>query len=76
MGREDNRTGHIEADHTIRDAKLRAYDKQTGAQVAEFDLPANATGSPMTYFANGKQFIVIAIGGSNIPAELVAFSLP
>ena len=76
MGVENFSTGHIEADHTIRDAKLRAYHKQTGAEVAEFDLPANATGSPMTYFANGKQFIVVAIGGSNLPAELVAFSLP
>ena len=76
VGVENFSTGHIEADHTIRDAKLRAYHKQTGAEVAEFDLPANATGSPMTYFANGKQFIVVAIGGSNLPAELVAFSLP
>lgn len=76
VGAENTSTGHIEAEHTIRDAKLRAYDKQTGAEVSEFDLPANATGSPMTYFARGKQFIVVAIGGSNLPAELVAFSLP
>jgi quinoprotein glucose dehydrogenase len=67
---------HIEADHTVRDSKLRAYDKQTGTELASFDLPSNATGSPMTYFANGKQIIVVAIGGSNLPAELVAFSLP
>ena len=62
MGAEQLNSGRLEADPTIRDAKLRAYDKQTGADLAEFDLPANATGSPMTYFANGKQVIVVAIG--------------
>ena len=76
VGAERSRDGHVEADHTIRDAKLRAYDKKTGADVAEFELPSNATGSPMTYAANGKQFIVVAVGGSNLPAELVAFALP
>ncbi len=75
VGPERFRDGHIEAEHIIRDAKLRVYDKQSGADVAEFDLPANATGSPMSYAANGKQFIVVAVGGSNLPAELVAFSL-
>lgn len=76
VGAERSVAGHLEADHTIRDAKLRAYDKTTGAELAAFDLPANATGSPMTYLANGKQFIVVAIGGSNLPAALVAFALP
>ena len=66
----------IEADHTIREAKLRAYDKETGTIVAEFDLPSNATGSPMTYSVGGKQYVVVAVGGSNLPAELVAFALP
>lgn len=75
VGEERNVMGHLEADHTVRDAKLRAYDKKTGAELAAFDLPANATGSPMTYSAGGKQFVVVAIGGSNLPAELVAFSL-
>jgi quinoprotein glucose dehydrogenase len=44
--------------------------------LAEIDLPANTHGSPMTYLAGGKQFIVIPVGGANIPAELVALSLP
>jgi len=30
----------------------------------------------MTYLAAGKQFIVLPVGGGNIPAELVALSLP
>lgn len=75
VGPESFTTGHLQADHTVRDAKLRVYDKRTGADLAEFILPANATGSPMTYVTNGMQFIVIATGGSNLPAELVAFSL-
>jgi len=75
VGPESYPNAHIEADHTIRDAKLRVYDKTTGTDVAEFELPANATGSPMSYAAGGKQFIVVAVGGSNLPAELVAFSL-
>ena len=29
----------------------------------------------MTYMLNGKQYIVVAIGGTNFPGELVAFRL-
>jgi len=58
------------------DSKLRAFDKATGALIAEIDLPANVQGAPMTYLADGKQFIVVPVGGANLPAELVALSLP
>ncbi|HUQ90213.1 MAG TPA: pyrroloquinoline quinone-dependent dehydrogenase [Bryobacteraceae bacterium] len=74
--RERTVDGHIEADHGTRDPKLRAYDKATGQLVSEVPMPANATGSPLTYLANGKQYIVIAAGGSNLPAELIAFTVP
>jgi hypothetical protein len=30
----------------------------------------------MTYMARGKQYIVVPVGGANLPAELVALSLP
>ena len=53
-----------------------AYDKATGAVVHELQLPANTCGNPMTYMANGKQFIVVAVGAQNFPGELVALSLP
>jgi quinoprotein glucose dehydrogenase len=56
-------------------AAFRAIDKKTGAVVHEMKLPANQTGGPMTYLLNGRQFIVIAIGGRE-GAELVALSLP
>jgi quinoprotein glucose dehydrogenase len=53
-----------------------AYDKMTGAVVHELQLPANTCGNPMTYMVNGKQYIVVAVGAQNFPAELVALSLP
>jgi quinoprotein glucose dehydrogenase len=63
-------------DFEIHDPKLCAYDKATGKLVAEEALPRNATGAPMTYMLNGKQFIVVPTGGSNLPAELIALCLP
>jgi quinoprotein glucose dehydrogenase len=39
-------------------------------------MPAPQTGCPMTYMLGGKQYIVLAIGGPNYPAELIAFKLP
>ena len=39
-------------------------------------LEAGATGVPMTYLHNGKQHIVLAIGGQNHPVEFVALGLP
>jgi quinoprotein glucose dehydrogenase len=44
--------------------------------VGEIALPANANGAPMTYMAGGRQYIVMAVGGANLPAELVALRLP
>ena len=60
----------------VRDATLCAYDKATGKLVGEVVLPRNATGAPMTYLRDGKQFIVVPTGGANLPAELVVLSLP
>ena len=60
----------------VHDPKLVAYDKTTGKVVGEAMLPRNATGAPMTYMLNGKQFIVVPTGGANLPAELIALSLP
>ena len=57
-------------------AMLRAYDKDTGDERGAVYLPAAQTGSPMTYMAGGRQFIVVAVGGSGDPGELVAFTLP
>ncbi len=56
--------------------KIRAYDKATGQAVWETALEAGSTGTFMTYLHQGKQYVVIAIGGFQHPAEIVAFSLP
>jgi quinoprotein glucose dehydrogenase len=56
--------------------KLRALDKATGATIWETDMGAGATGAPMTYLHGGKQYLVLAIGGREHPAELVAYSVP
>jgi quinoprotein glucose dehydrogenase len=59
-----------------RGALLRAYDKSTGKDAGAVFMPAQQTGSPMTYLLNGKQYIIVAIGGGNYPGELLAFRLP
>jgi quinoprotein glucose dehydrogenase len=56
--------------------KFRAYDKANGAVVWETEFPAGVTGAPMTYMHNGKQYIVVAIGSADHPAEFVALALP
>lgn len=57
------------------DPSLQVFDPQTGALLAEVPLPGNATGAPMTYLVEGKQYLVVPIGGASQPAELVALSL-
>jgi len=56
--------------------KLRAFDKATGAVVWDMALPAGTTGAPMTYMFEGKQYVLVAIGGTEHRAEFVALSLP
>ena len=55
---------------------FRAYDKKTGDVVWEMELPGGTSGAPMTYLAQGKQYIVVAVGWQGAPAELVALALP
>ena len=55
---------------------FRAYDKATGAVVWEMELPAGTTGVPMTYLHEGKQYVVVPIGGREVPGQWVALSLP
>jgi quinoprotein glucose dehydrogenase len=57
-------------------AMLRAYDKATGEEVGAVYMPAGASGSPMTYMHNGRQYIVLAISGGGFAGELIAFRLP
>ena len=60
----------------VRGTALHAYDKLTGKEVGTVSLPAPQTGSPMTYMLNGKQYIVVAVGGATYSGEYIAFTLP
>ena len=60
----------------VRGAMLRAYDKATGAEVGAVYMPAQQSGSPMTYMIDGAQYIVVAISGGVYSGEYRAFKLP
>ena len=63
-----------------KDKKFRAYNKATGKLLWETTLPAAGFATPSTYEAAGRQFVVIACGGTKLGAEkgdsYVAFALP
>lgn len=59
-----------------RGAMLRAYDKQTGAEVGAVWMPAPQSGNPMTYMVDGRQHIIVAVGGGTYSSEYIAFALP
>ncbi len=46
------------------DGKFRIIHKHTGKILREIDLPAPGVATPSIYEVNGKQFVVIACGGS------------
>ncbi len=64
------------------DRHFHALDADTGQELWSASLPASAHATPMTYQYEGRQFVVIAAGGSaKIDEEkkgdaLVAFALP
>ena len=58
------------------DPILHVLDKATGQSIADIELPAAATGLPMTYMLEDKQYVVVPIGGRGNAAELVALTLP
>lgn len=63
-----------------KDEKLRAFDKKTGKLLWETTLPAAAFATPSTYSVNGKQYVVLACGGTKLGTKkgnkYVAFALP
>jgi quinoprotein glucose dehydrogenase len=54
---------------------LRAWDKKTGAVVAEIQLPGPTTGFPVTYTKGGRQFIAVAVRVDGA-VEIAALALP
>lgn len=62
-----------------RDGKFRAFDKNTGRILWEYQLPAAAYATPITYAVDGKQYIAIADGGGRggkWGGKYIAFALP
>jgi quinoprotein glucose dehydrogenase len=58
------------------EAYLWAFDPEDGRQLAAIELPDNARGNPMSCAVDGRQLIIVPIGGNGRPAELVALGLP
>ncbi len=64
------------------DHKIRAFDKTTGKLLWEATLPFAGNATPITYQVNGRQYLVIAAGGSSLNPRgatggvYVAFALP
>lgn len=58
--------------------RLGVYDKQTGEELWWMQLPARFHASPITYMNQGKQYIVLAVGGgvSGAAEQLMALALP
>ncbi len=63
-----------------KDERFRAYDRKTGRLLWETRLPASGFATPSTYQVNGKQYVVIACGGTKLGRpkgnKYVAFALP
>ena len=63
-----------------KDARMHAFDKNTGKLLWEAQLPVPGYATPATYFIDGKQYVVIACGGGKIGSksgdQYIAFALP
>ena len=63
-----------------RDEKFRAFDKETGKILFEYQLPSAGYATPSVYQVDGKQYVVIACGGGKMGTKsgdsYVAFALP
>jgi quinoprotein glucose dehydrogenase len=58
------------------DPLLHAVDKATGQELATVALPETTNTAPMTFMHDGVQYIILAVGGSDLPGSLVALRLP
>ena len=63
------------------DPTIRAFDSSNGKLLWQATLPASAQATPMTYEADGRQYIVISAGGhgklkTQMGDAVVAYALP
>ncbi|MFC0398773.1 membrane-bound PQQ-dependent dehydrogenase, glucose/quinate/shikimate family [Paraburkholderia rhizosphaerae] len=73
--------GHVFFIGATADNYLRAYSTDTGQELWRARLPAGGQATPMTYQANGKQYVVIAAGGhgsfgTKLGDYVIAYALP
>ena len=76
---------------TPSDRKFRAYDQDDGKVLWEYDLPGAQEGVPAVYQVDGRQFIVVPVGGGSVfqpraapanplpaaaPSQYMVFALP
>ena len=63
------------------DRQLRAFDVRDGRELWSYDLPVDATSTPMSYTHQGRQYVLINAGGHAMYNRgtgdyLIAFALP
>ena len=63
------------------DRQFRAFDVRDGRELWSYDLPVDATATPMSYVHEGRQYVVINAGGHAMYDRgtgdfLIAFALP
>ena len=63
------------------DEKFRAFEKHSGRVLWEHQLPAGGYATPSVYMIDGRQYVVVAAGGSGKNAtksgdSIIAFALP
>jgi quinoprotein glucose dehydrogenase len=56
--------------------RFHAHDKKTGTRIGTVELPAATNTAPMTYMHEGKQYIVVSVGGGIHPGAHVALAIP
>lgn len=63
-----------------KDSKIRAFDADTGALAWEATLPAPGFATPSIYSVQGRQFVVVAAGGTKLGTpsgdSYIAYALP
>ncbi len=67
---------NVAVSSTDIEPSIRAFNYDNGELIAEVPIPANARGAMISYMLDGKQYIVIPVGGASAPAELMAIALP
>lgn len=65
----------IHAQNSGEGPRLVARDKSNGRELGSIDLPANASGAPMSFAIDGRQYIALSVSGQPAP-ELVVYALP